>query len=203
MSSLKSEFLEAADKIGARLCRDAIFAGDLCNWIGPSLKSDEGRALVVQRAFGPNLYEGTSGIGLFLAHLAEHTGDPVQRRTARAALRHALSTLNSDVPDMGIGLYSGVTGIVYTVIETDKVFPNEGLATLGLSALRRLPFATDESVDVDLISGRAGAILGLLAISRRRPEDSFLEAAVRLGEILLRERIGEMGCGRGVSPSFR
>lgn len=184
MSKWTSDFLAAADRIGARLCRDAIFAGDHCNWIGASMEWDDGEWTVVERAFGSDLYAGTSGIALFLARLSEHTRDAVQRRTARAAFLHARSSLASRDVSRDMGLYSGVTGIVYALAEGGEVFLDD-LAGLGLDTLRTLPFTVSRPGDTDVISGGAGAILGLLAIARRRPEQSFLNVAMRLGDSLI------------------
>lgn len=34
MNQSPETFLETADFLGARLCRDAIWAGNRCNWLG-------------------------------------------------------------------------------------------------------------------------------------------------------------------------
>lgn len=198
MSTSANDFLEAADRIGARLCRDAIFADDRCNWIGASMELVDGEWTVLQRAFGADLYEGTSGIALFLARLSEHTQDAVQRRTARAAFRHAGSLLKKEPLALGMGFYSGVTGIAYSMVETREVFPDDDFASLGFNILSGLPFTVDRSIDIDIVSGAAGAILGLLAISKRRRENSLLEVAARLGDRLI-----ERACRRNEAWSWR
>ena len=45
----------------------------------------------VHRAMGSLLYDGSAGIGLYLARLASVSGDPIIRATAEAALAQALS----------------------------------------------------------------------------------------------------------------
>jgi hypothetical protein len=71
----KPLLLHAAAGIGARLCRDAFWAGGRCTWLGPSMEHVDGSWQVAERAFGPDLYAGTSGIALFLAHLHARTGE--------------------------------------------------------------------------------------------------------------------------------
>jgi lantibiotic biosynthesis protein len=181
----QADLLAVADRIGARLCRDAMFYKDRCTWIGPSLEWVDGLEAVVQRACGRDLYGGTSGIGLFLAHLSHLTGDLHQKRTACAALRHARLFLERDAPKGGIGLYSGVTGIAYALVEADRVFPGEGLAARAIDRLRALTPPIEQSIDLDVISGCAGAIQGLLAIAARFPTESFLAVATKLGDHLI------------------
>src|ERR1043166_7149931 len=85
------EFLAAADRIGAKLCRDAIWAGGRCNWVGPSMEFVEGAWRPVHRASGGSLYNGTSGIALFLGRLFALSGECEHRRSAIAALEQALA----------------------------------------------------------------------------------------------------------------
>src|SRR5215467_8741951 len=99
---MKSEHLEVAVRIGARLCRDAVWYERKCNWTSDFLHGDE----IVHGALGRDLYDGSSGIALFLARLASATGERIFRRTAEGAVRHALAKL----PD-ACGYYSGGLGI--------------------------------------------------------------------------------------------
>ena len=91
-----SEFFQTAQAIGARLCRDALWSGTRCNWIGASMESIGGWT-VVQKSFGPDLYSGTSGIGILLAELAALNLERVFRRTAEGAAAQAISHLE-DIP---------------------------------------------------------------------------------------------------------
>ena len=86
-----NEFLEAANSIGADLCRDAIWDGQRCNWLGDSMEYVLGGWQIVHRSFGPDLYGGTSGVGLFLARLYQATHANIFRTTALGAVEHALS----------------------------------------------------------------------------------------------------------------
>jgi lantibiotic modifying enzyme len=79
--------LSMAEAIGRRLVKLAIESGDHAGWLGVSLVN--GREWRLVPASG-DLYNGVSGIALFLAYLARFTRDPVYRRVARAALATAL-----------------------------------------------------------------------------------------------------------------
>src|SRR3712207_6822529 len=63
-------FLDAAASIGRDIAEQAVWDGARCNWVGAA--PEEGRAgevVMAYAALGPGLYDGTSGIALFLSHL--------------------------------------------------------------------------------------------------------------------------------------
>src|SRR5579885_2025826 len=87
-----SAFLETAVSIALRLCRDAIWAGDRCNWVGPAMEGSGWT--IVHKSLGPDLYSGTSGIALFLAEIATRTDERLVRKTARGAAARASSRVD-------------------------------------------------------------------------------------------------------------
>lgn len=192
-------FLDAAARIGSRICRDAIFCGDRCNWIGASIEPIGGTRTMVHRALGGDLYGGTAGIAFFLGHLASRTGERVHRKTARAAAAHARA-LAKETPAQ-LGFYSGPIGIAWALVEIDPLLPGEGYSDFALEMLNGLPLELAAGAELDVISGCAGAILGLLAIQRRFPEAILLERATRLGDALIeraRRRNGAWSWGVGI-----
>jgi lantibiotic modifying enzyme len=84
-------FLEAAVQIGRAICRSAYWDQEqsFCNWVGrsPLEAQPTGERLTpTVTALGPELYDGTSGVALFLAHLFARTGITEFRRTALGAI---------------------------------------------------------------------------------------------------------------------
>ena len=59
-SRYRELFIETAASLGARVCRDALWAGDRCNWIGPLMEPLGGRWRQVHKVFGPEFSGGTS-----------------------------------------------------------------------------------------------------------------------------------------------
>src|SRR5579859_1285072 len=86
---VRSSFLETAFRLGARLCRDAVWDNDRCNWLGSSMDPVGNNWIVTERAFGPDLYAGTSGPALFLAYLHQFTSERIFQLTSLGALRQA------------------------------------------------------------------------------------------------------------------
>jgi type 2 lantibiotic biosynthesis protein LanM len=180
-----SVFLETAISIGARLCRDAVWDGRRCNWLGDSMEF-EGGWVVVHRTFGPELYNGTSGIALFLARLYSLTGEKPFRTAALGAASHAQSMAGQLDSNARMGFYSGQTGIAYSLIELADLLENDDLLQPAFALLDGLAERKQESKLLDVISGSAGAIPALLNIYRKHSRDGCLQLAVREGETLLR-----------------
>lgn len=180
-----SDFLEAAFSLGARLCRDALWAGDCCNYLGFSMENLGGRWHQAYRAYGPDLYGGTAGIGLFLARLYAATGERLARHTARGALRHALNrAADVEVPSRW-GLYTGWPGLSLAALEASVLLGEEELAQQAWRLLRELR-KEQPAGQFDLLAGLAGAIPLLILAGQKLPDSKdLLELAVSLGDTLI------------------
>lgn len=104
MTKSRDQYLQAADRIGSRICRDAWWSGTACNWFGWSSAIVNGDWTPVFQALGSsehnplagiNIYSGTSGIALFFARLIRVTGDPHQTRTLQGAVHQILGLHSS------------------------------------------------------------------------------------------------------------
>jgi type 2 lantibiotic biosynthesis protein LanM len=173
-----SEFFETAQAIGARLCRDAIWSGTRCNWIGASMEAVSGWT-VVQKSFGPDLYSGTSGIGIILAELAALNHERVFRRTAEGAAAQAISRLEDIHPSMRLGFYSGHSGIGYALVRIGERLGNATLIERGLEVLENLTKLDVADQGIDVVSGVAGAIPVLLLMHKKFKRQSLLDLALR------------------------
>jgi class II lanthipeptide synthase len=173
------EFLGTAVEIGRRIVADAVWCGDRCNWVGVVM--DPKNAWDVEyRALEPTIYDGTAGVGLYLAWLAALTDDATARRTALAALRQAMARAPAHP---SAGLHAGMLGVAWAVGHVGDLLDAEELRA-GARALTRsaAPLADGSS---DVILGSAGSALARLALARDLDEPSVLDAAVANGEQLL------------------
>jgi len=184
MTSRRNEFLETASRIGFRICRDAIWSGDRCNWLGDSMEKLEGSWKVAHRALGPDLYGGTSGIALFLDHLYGFTGERLLRETAEGALRQASSRIPHLAHHVRCSLYLGVTGIAYALAASG--FEDQASEALRTLTVNDEGCAKETENGLDVISGIGGAIPALLHLGGALRDDACTALAVQYGEELLR-----------------
>ncbi len=190
------DLLEAATEIGDLLCQTAYWNDrhGCCSWIGrrPDITSyAHGRTpQPIAVSLDGRLYDGHAGIALFLSELSELTGDERQRLTALGAAatarRHVQSLIASG--ELAAGLYTGVCGVAWIARRLAALVPD--LAGLA-SDLERLAIDTISSRDAwpdDVVSGKAGAILTLLALEKsddRHGDASHVGLGVELGRALV------------------
>jgi type 2 lantibiotic biosynthesis protein LanM len=180
------ELLEAAARVGHRLESLAFRDGREAHWLGPALQGP--RSWSLQPA-GPDLYFGLPGIVLFLAQLGALTGEERFSRLARlgvTSLRRQLRLGGEriDTP----GGFSGWGGIVWSLAHLGARWGDEELLDEAEAGIPRLLARLPDDTSLDLVSGAAGAIAGLLGLHAVRPASAALDAARRCGEHLLAHR---------------
>jgi type 2 lantibiotic biosynthesis protein LanM len=204
-------FKAEADKIAAELAQHAIRRGRSAAWIGLDWLGDSEVFQLV--CLGPDLYNGATGIALFLAAHGAVRGHAPSAELAVAGLAHIRRNLNSRsaarfARSLGIGAATGLGSIVYGLCVIAKCAGNAALLQEAEGAARLF---TDELIaadkQLDVMGGAAGAILALLRVHRDTQSDVALARAIRCGEHLLaQDRIGEarhrswIGQGFGGSP---
>ena len=181
-------FLEVAARIGARIAAAAEWEGDAATWtvMSPDRENPGVRVAVPARASG-TLYEGTSGIGLFLAELWNATGrsDDALLRAALGAIRFALNEA-PQLPANSYGFHGGRVGVAYAAAVVGRITGRPELVDEAVGVLE--PAAGHESEDrgLDVIGGAGGAIQALVAMAPWLPQPELaLRMARGLGDNLL------------------
>ena len=206
-TSINETFLAEADKIAAELMRYAIRKGPAAAWIGLDWLGDSEVAQLVP--LGADLYNGVSGIALFLAAHAALTGSKPSRELALAAVVHVRKSLKGRnaarmARSLGTGGATGLGSIVYAFAVMAKCLRDDDLladARVAATLFSDDLIAADKQLDV--IGGSAGGIVGLLRLHRDSPSADVLARAARCGDHLLAQpRHGEnggswLGQGRG------
>jgi lantibiotic modifying enzyme len=173
-------FLEAAAGIGRTIVADAVWHEGRCSWMGAVVEPED-LARPEYRPVGALVYDGSAGVGLFLAHLFAATGDEAVRRAALGAFEHALARAGDDD-----GLFGGALGIAWAAREAGTLIGADGLVaaadafTHAWADRERRGGAPGRCPDVVL--GAAGALAGLLSAGE-------VEAALIVGEGLLADAI--------------
>jgi type 2 lantibiotic biosynthesis protein LanM len=200
-------FRAEADRIAAELCGYAIRRGPGATWIGLDWLGD---AEVFQLAcLGPDLYNGASGICLFLAAHAAASGSGSSAELALAGVAHLRKILRSRnsarvARSFGVGGAVGLGSIVYALTVMSKSLHDGDLLAEAQQAARMM---TDELIaadkQLDVIGGSAGGILGLLRLYRDTQSADVLDRAIKCGEHLLAQpRLGPEGRRSWIGQGF-
>ncbi|HSU13256.1 type 2 lanthipeptide synthetase LanM family protein [Longimicrobium sp.] len=191
------QFVDAAIDIGEMLSRTAIplFGGSV--WIHPRYSPKNNYAQYT--TLGPNFFDGSCGVAVFLSYLAVVSG---VERYGDLALR-ALQPLHGAIrhlPVLGtpIGGGIGYGSILYSLAKIGRLIDSQGVIE---DARRVALHITDEAIaaDVkyDVLSGAAGAILGLLTFCEDAPDGWLLSKLRRCGDHLLQNARRHPGGGWG------
>ena len=188
---------KTAGVLGQQIIDAAIRGRDgFVTWMSPAFLQPDQRA---QRGVSYYLYDGAAGIALFLAALARVTNSDPAKKTALAALEPVRAIL--DAPNAaqmtsreGIGGCSGLGSLVYSFTVISRLLDAPDL----LERAKQVCLLIDESriagdQSLDIVSGCAGAIMGLLALHRATGDLEVLRRAVLCGNHLLSkaERVGD------------
>ncbi len=175
--------LGIAGEIADRLCDEAYRYDGECTWMG-TVQQGGGHDAVsfTWETLGPDLYGGTSGVGLFLAEMYAGTGQVRYREIAGEALRFGAARLDRIPAPFRQGFYSGRVGVAFALARGGELL---GEPALALDASRELDHRTDDENDgirLDVISGAAGSIAPLLSLGSSLSRSDLCALAERLGE---------------------
>lgn len=153
------------------------------NWIGLST-GPGGRWSPTP--LGLSLYDGLSGVTLFLFHLGARTGQTRFTALAEAALGTLRDAIGHGPPsELGSGAFTGLGGVVYTLAHVGALTGREELLAEAVAVARLIAGLATHDVHLDVLSGSAGCILALLSLYRCISAAPVLDAAIRCGERLV------------------
>lgn len=166
---------------------------------------DQGKQIV------DNLYAGNPGAVLFLLELARATDDASWLADARRGADRLLAMLPSQPnPEEGAGLYTGVAGTGFVLIEAWKATGDERYR----DGARRVLALIEEQAEpagkgvawgpvTDVVAGSAGTGLFLLYAARELSEPGALTLAAAAGRRLLElARVENAGLSLEMAPGF-
>ncbi len=204
-------FASEADRIAAELSEHAIRRGNSAAWIGLDWMGDAEAFQLTP--VGPDLYNGVSGIALFLAAHASVTNFSPSGELALAALTHLRKKLKDRnaarfARSLGIGGATGLGSLVYSLTVISKILGDTDMladAHVASALMTDDLIAADKRLDA--LGGSAGAILALLRLYRDTQSGDVLGRAIKCGDHLLRQdRLGPeglrswVGLGLGQNP---
>ncbi len=163
--------------------------GEELSWFTPTYQPAARRYVL-----GPSslsLLDGYGGTSVFLAAVAHVSGDSQLATAARDGLRpltRGIADLERAVRfrhliDLGIG--TGLSSATYALVRAGMLLPASDLLDHAARASRLLdPARAANCAASDLVSGIAGAIPALLAVSAATGDHEALSAAIGFGRVL-------------------
>jgi type 2 lantibiotic biosynthesis protein LanM len=175
---------EAAAWIGSELLSLAQSNGGL-EW--PYASPPPANALAKHR-----LYDGTSGVALFLAALGAVTGD----RKWIDATAGAVTATRKDVADLTAGprvptgAATGIGSLVYALTTIGRLLGDRASIDLAVDLAGTLtPAVIDADRSCDVSDGLGGAVLALLAADHAAPGRGLLARAEYCGKAILSRQV--------------
>lgn len=139
---------------------------------------------------GISLYDGVSGIALFLAHLSSLTGEQRYRAVAERIAGHLADALTSPERTaqsriaLSIGGFGDLGGAVYTLTHLAALWDESALLDAASALVPELAGRFADDRELDLVQGTAGAALALVALDRMRPDERVVDALRIAGGVL-------------------
>lgn len=168
-------FLQTALVLAEQIWERRVYAPDGCvTWFRPA--SEAKPEAFAKTRVDPFLYDGSTGIALFLAavaHVAPERENRIRSLQALAAVRKKMSELVAQperaarITKLGIGGIVGLGSLIYSFVRIGELLSEPDLIreAHALTSIMT-PERIDRDEDLDVLSGSAGAILALLALDR-------------------------------------
>ena len=166
-----SELIDAAATVGRRIHTMAIREDEYTSWLGVRLV---GESFWVLDAVTRELYSGTSGIALFLAYLAQATGEASHKDLALALANEARTEMlrapAGATASPAIGAFANsISGWIYTLAHLGQIFRDGSLLETAHELRSRVIQNLEADQTLDIISGAAGLVGALSALHACAP----------------------------------
>lgn len=181
----RADLLRAVRRIADRLVDLAIVSEHGASWIVLAYVNEREWRLQPTNA---DLYDGISGIILFLAYAGALMGEARYTETARVALlsvQEYETEMRKKAQDFAIGSFLGWGALIYLYAHLGALWGEQTLLSRAHNLALILPELIEQDSYLDLASGAAGCLLALLAIYRVAPSPDLLELASRCGDHML------------------
>jgi type 2 lantibiotic biosynthesis protein LanM len=170
--------------VGNRLKELAFQDHDSASWVGVGLVNERSWSVL---PLGPNLYDGLSGVILFLAYLSSVTGCDDYRLLARKSLVTLRRQLNEFAEIAPVGAFSGLSGIIYLFCHLKALWGDEEMTNEAANLIRLLPTIVEKDQYLDVMAGSAGCLAVLLGMHKVQPSEEVLSHSIQCGRHLLKE----------------
>jgi type 2 lantibiotic biosynthesis protein LanM len=166
------KLISTATRIGERICDIAITDCERATWLIPTF-ADTNR--LVTAVAGYDLYDGLSGIALFLGHLGSITGNIRFNRLAIAAMSEALALYKAAKRNSSSsGAFDGIGGLAFALMQLASLVDRPEWLGEAIRMLHQAARQAGRSSQLDIISGQAGLIVAALAVHRNTGDAALI-----------------------------
>ncbi|TDD11573.1 type 2 lantipeptide synthetase LanM [Nonomuraea deserti] len=185
-----ADLLVAAQKVGDQLAREAFRRKGSAQWLGLGSQAGRNWSLGPLR---PDVFNGLSGVALFLATLGAMTGERRHTDLARDTVATVRAQLDRGLITVPAGM-AGLPGVVYAFCRLSALLDDGSLVDEAEAIAASLLGTAEHDTRYDMVGGSAGTIAALRALHAVRPEGPaatvIAEAAHRLVESAERHPLG-------------
>lgn len=180
----EERLLQAACAVGDRLCDLAILGNgnNDASWMNLQLVGERVWTISITNL---ELYNGTAGIGLFLAYLGAVTHENKYTALARQVIETMRHQTQAGDDLHRPGAFSGWGGLLYFYTHLAALWQDMALLTEAEGLIDRFADTIEADHLLDVMGGVAGGLRGLLTLYRVAPSPHILSAALRCGDHLL------------------
>jgi type 2 lantibiotic biosynthesis protein LanM len=183
--TLPKQLLANVCAVGDHLEALALRGENDATWLGLNLVSERQWSVLPLDA---DLYDGISGVVLFLAYLGAITQEKRYTALAEAVLvtiQHYVK--QNQTSTKLIGGFNGFGGIIYALTHLSILWDKPVLLSEAEELVKLLPSLIAEDEHLDIIAGAAGCIGSLISLYRCKPSQSIIAAAMQCGELLINQ----------------
>lgn len=176
---------EMACTVGDRLATLAQRNAHGASWLGVSALGDSTWSLLPTDT---DLYNGTSGIALFLGYLGRLTGEARYTDLSKLSLdtvRAQTEQQQKRLQAASLGAFNGLGSTLYLLMHMSVLWDRPDLLAEAEALARVLPALIERDESLDIVSGVAGCILNLLSLHTLHPTEQTLKIACLCGDHLL------------------
>ncbi|MGD9533405.1 MAG: lanthionine synthetase LanC family protein [Candidatus Nitrosocosmicus sp.] len=185
--NINTQFLNSAEGIAKHICSSAYWFDRRCNWIGNAVTEiSPGNNSIFTKSLSCDVYDGTSGIALFLLALYGYTKRQEYLETIEGAVNHSLSNAKKLHHVGRFSFFTGKLGIAYVSLKVGYDLGLNYLTDQGIELLKGLQKDFEKEHLLDVISGNASGIPTLLSLYIIFRDEHMLELAILLGDELIK-----------------
>ncbi|XQY92289.1 type 2 lanthipeptide synthetase LanM family protein [Metabacillus sp. HB246100] len=179
----QEQFLEEAIKIGEHLLKRATFSSDYKNtsWLNVNIINNHWFVAPMKQS----LYDGLSGVALFLLYLYKETNNIRYLDTAHAAIQSAINPFAASSKGL-VSTFFGEISVLYALLHFQKLSPKEEYMNYINKVKKTLKQRIEDDKEFDLLSGSAGILHLLSNLYEYTSEPEYLDIIKAYGDHLIK-----------------